>query len=96
MLVQTPLPSTLSQPTTPPEQIPALIETTFTQIIETKLAQALKQLIDTQAENLNTLCRNLQTLTDRQNKIELAIQGIKETLSNAHPPKKPKHHPYYD
>lgn len=95
-LVQTPLPSTLSQPTTPPEQISALIETTFTQIIETKLAQALKQLIDTQAENLNTLCRNLQTLTDRQNKIELAMQGIKETLSNAHPPKKTKHHPYYD
>lgn len=95
-LVQTPLPATTSQPTTPPEQIPALIETTLTQIVETKLAQVFKQLIDTQAENLTTLCRSLQAFTERQNKLELAIQGIQESLSNAHPPKKSKHHPYYD
>lgn len=87
-LVTSPLPAPVAPPVPTSDQINAAIDS--------KLVDVLKQLIDAQGESLAPLCSGIQALTDRQNKLEQAIQGIHDTLASSHPTKKLKHHPYHD
>lgn len=87
-LLASPLPAPPPPPAPLPEQIHALIDT--------KIAEAIKELIASQTETLAPICSGIQAITERQNKLEQTIQGIQNSQASTHQPKKLKHHPYHD
>lgn len=62
--------------------------------LEERLEVILKAIHETIEAAVAPLRVGLHALTDRQNKLEQAIQGLYESQSANSPPKKPKHHPY--
>lgn len=80
----------------PPSPPPSIDLERILANMEEKLSQTVKQITESHTAMITPLCEGLQTLTDRQAKLELAFRSISESLHSSHLPKKSKHHPYYD